>query len=218
MLSQHRRRRGKARSKRRAAASSTSTPRSPTAHSFANQVNGQILIDGGTVNVAAGVSLGVPVTFTGAGGTLNLANAPVDVDVNGAGGAINLSHANADVTGGGFTITETGADWLAIGGNGVGGATDVVNGSGETTTTHASSNVTIVGNHDTVDVGVANALSLDGANDVLDLHELFGDTTLSGFGASDVMEIQQVRFRRLPGVAGPHDAIGRKHADHARRP
>ena len=109
-----------------------------------------------------------------------------------------MSHANADVTGGGFTITETGADWLAIGGNGVGGATDVVTGSGETTTTHSNSNVTIVGNHDTVDVGVANVLSLEGANDVLDLHELFGDTTLSGFGASDLMEIGNSDYKYQP--------------------
>ena len=56
---------------------------------FGNQLNGQILIEGGTVNVAAGVSLGVPVTFVGAGGKLDLTNTPVDVDVNGAGGAIN---------------------------------------------------------------------------------------------------------------------------------
>ena len=161
---------------------------------FANQINGQILIDGGTVNVAAGVSLDAPVNFTGTSGVLNLASTPVDVDVNGAGGAINLSHANADVTGGGFHVTEAGTDWLAIGGNGAGGAADIVNGSGETTTTHASSHVAIVGSHDTVNVGVGNALSLQGANDVLDLRQLFGDTTLSGFGASDVMDISNSDF------------------------
>ena len=159
-----------------------------------NQVNGRILINGGTVNVAAGVSLGVPVAFTGAGGTLNLTNAPNDVVVNGAGGAINLSHANADVTGGGFTVNETGVDWIAIGGNGAGGATDVVNGSGDTTTTHSASNVTIVGSHDTVDVGVRNALSLEGANDVVNLQELFGDMSLSGFAASDVLQLSKIDF------------------------
>ena len=46
---------------------------------------GQIVIDGGTVNVAAGVSIGVPITFTGASGTLNLTNTPGDVAVDGAG-------------------------------------------------------------------------------------------------------------------------------------
>ncbi len=64
-----------------------------------NQVNGRILIDGGTVNVASGVTIGVPVTFTGAGGSLNLASEPNDVVVNGAGGAIRLSNAGAYVTG-----------------------------------------------------------------------------------------------------------------------
>ena len=69
---------------------------------------GQIVIDGGTLNVAAGVSIGVPITFTGASGTLNLTNTPGDVAVDGAGGAINLSSAQADVTGGAFTVNETG--------------------------------------------------------------------------------------------------------------
>jgi hypothetical protein len=54
--------------------------------------------------------------------------------------------------------------------------------------------VAIVGSHDTVDVGVANALSLEGANDVLDLQQLFGHTTLSDFGATDVMEISKADF------------------------
>jgi hypothetical protein len=37
-------------------------------------------------------------------------------------------------------------------------------------------------------------LFLDGANDVLDLHQLFGHSILHDFGATDVMEISKADF------------------------
>jgi hypothetical protein len=167
-----------------------------------NQVNGRILIDGGTVNVAAGVTIGVPVTFAGAGGSLNLASEPSDVVVNGAGGTISLSNAGANVTGVGFTVTETGVDRLAIGGDGAAGAADVVQGSGETTTTHAASNVTFIGSHDTIDAGLGNDLTLQGADEVLNLRQLFGDMTVNGFSATDTMNFSKLDFADFQALQG----------------
>ena len=47
-----------------------------------------------------------------------------------------------------------------------------------------------------------NALSLEGADDVLDLQQLFGDTTLSGFGASDVMQFSKSDFADFQALQG----------------
>jgi len=169
---------------------------------FANNLNGRILVDGGTVDVAANVLLGVPVTFTGAGGALDLADTPADVEVGGANGAINLFDANADVTGSGFTVAETGTEWLAIGGNGFAGAADVVEGTGQTITTHSGSNVTVAGSHDRIDVGVGNDVTLQGSNEALSMRQLFGEETLNGFAASDVMNISASDFASFQDLLG----------------
>ncbi len=167
---------------------------------FASQLNGAIYIAGGTVNVAAGVSLGVPVAFSGAGGTLNLSSTPNAVAVNGSGGSINLTNAAASVTGNGFTITETGTCSLTVGGNRTVGGDDIVRGSGQTTTTLANSLVQLQGHGNTVNAGANDELALEGANDVLNLSQLLGETVVRDFAASDVIGVSHNDFANFAAL------------------
>jgi hypothetical protein len=159
----------------------------------ASQTNGRILVNGGTVEAAAGVAIAAPVTFGKAGGALDLSDTPDTVAVSGAKGVINLSSAAADVSGGAFTVNETGADTLTIGGNGALGAADIVHGSHETITTLASSHIAFVGSNDTIDAG-GGVLSLQGTNDHINMQNAFGTLAIDGFDATDKISFSKSDF------------------------
>jgi uncharacterized repeat protein (TIGR03803 family) len=86
------------------------------------------------------------------------------------------------ITGSGFTVQALTGTGLAVGGNGLSGALDQVNGSGASVTVQANSNVVLTGSNDSVSMGAGSNLSVAGSNDAISATSGDGITIKSGTG------------------------------------
>ena len=115
-----------------------------------SSVSGQVVIAGGVLEMLAGASVSVPIEFTAAG-TLEILDVAT-VSLSGSNGAItaisgdriSLTSGTGDtITGAGAIVTAATGTAFAVGGNGVSGVNDVVNGAASVKVgIDANSNVT----------------------------------------------------------------------------
>ena len=139
-----------------------------------SSVPGQVVIDGGVFELLAGSSVSVPIEFTAAG-TLEILDVAT-VSVSGSNGAIKASSGDKisltsgtgdTITGAGFTITASSGTKFTVGGNGLSGANDVVDGSHVTVGLEANSHMSVVGSSDTITMAAGSDLAVSGSTDAI---------------------------------------------------
>ena len=132
-----------------------------------------IFVDGSKATV--GVEANSRVTLNGSNDTVT-EGAGSHLAVNGSTDTITATTDDGiwielgtgdSVTGAGFTVNAASGTGVTVGGNGLSGAMDVVNGSSATVGVGANSRVTLNGSSDTVTVGAGSHLAVNGSTDAI---------------------------------------------------
>jgi hypothetical protein len=119
----------------------------------------------------------------GAGSNLTI-NGSNDAISATTGDRITISAGTGEtITGSDFTVTAATGTALAVGGNGVSGATDNITDSGASVTVQAASRVILIGSNDSVTMGAGSHLIISGSGDTISATT--GDGILLNSGTGD---------------------------------